>query len=1145
MKRMMTVAVSAAMAIGGVFAGWGAGVPVAANGQAKAVIVSNGNKASAEALKKYLDKITGATFGIVERAADAKAGSVIELKVAPVEGLSNDDRGKQGYRLKTAGSALTLTSPTADGLSNAVYGFLNDWLKVRFYSPTVEVVPENRDLTVPEIDETVKPSFAIRGYVYNPGYSHDNWRKNRGGSLLAGYNLSATHSFYTYIPPGKYFKDHPEWYPMNAKGKRYNDGNFPLCGTNAELAKELAKRLVATYDKQNPKDEHAKSFVPCAQGDGFAPCLCPECRKLVKQEGSESAPYILMLNRALEEANRTRPNLKVVTFAYFDTLFPPKNLEVNRNLYIHIVNSSLGVFMAGDNINRLDEAPGQDQYLRAMKAWARKFKGQTDRMSMYEWDTPFDSSCLFLEWPNVLAHCRDIRTYYDLGCIYNINIEGGGRIAWGDLCHWVWMNLFWNAEQDPAALVKDFLNGYYGPKAAPFLSAYLDYVEEVRKDTWYPATTVRWSGHGEYLVAKFFTPEVRGKMKALMDQAVKAAATETDGAYLKRVTTTYNALVPQMFLIADQVKPFAMAKDPATGKRWFLRGGNPENIKFIDPILAAVGELKIQPWNNLVSKDRYSASFGAAVEELKSDKLELAVAPHMRGGIVSATYRGKELFANAGGEGHQDVVPGGTAYSVVRSDAVGIDLKAIIEPGQWTGEWGSLRFYRNLKLVGNTVRIDRTFEQKKGARVHLRANAAFGSKWTLAMPDPEAAVVTVQAGDTKKVIPLAAYAAAGNGSYDMINLAKAAGSDVQDLTLMVPEAADKTGYAEVPLSGDGPLSVRYGRGDGIAMEIASTCAGWAKVRIAPDAKKNAVVITLSGAPNKGIEKPETSVVVLPSVAFSVTDAARTSVAKPEAKVAGKPKVAPNVRVTGPNTGVNELDGAELVWIPAGKFLRGAPKAPCSPRDARPVREIELDGYWIYKHPVTFGEYRKVMEKAGKKANPVDFGHPYADGTMVLLSWNESQEYAELVGASLPTEAQWERAARGTFREPVRYPWGDAWEPDRVCCQELLEKGGVRPDQSFEIGKFPKGASTFGVEDLIGGSFEWVGDWYDADYYRTSPAKNPQGPETGRFKVLKGGDSNYGSDFAQIGFRMICLPDVRGWVKTQFRCAINAPGPDAR
>ena len=123
---------------------------------------------------------------------------------------------------------------------------------------------------------------------------------------------------------------------------------------------------------------------------------------------------------------------------------------------------------------------------------------------------------------------------------------------------------------------------------------------------------------------------------------------------------------------------------------------------------------------------------------------------------------------------------------------------------------------------------------------------------------------------------------------------------------------------------------------------------------------------------------------------------------------------------------------------------------------------------------------------------------------------------------------------------MRYPWGDNWEPERVACHELLEKSDYLSTDTFEIGKFPKGVSDFGVEEMIGCSFEWVNDWYDAGYYQVSPAKNPQGPDHGRFKVLKGGDSNFSCDFAQIGFRMICPPDVRGWTKTQFRCVINVP-----
>ena len=1119
-----------------------AAVPVAENGKAKATIVANGNEESAKELAKYLGKITGAEIPVAEK-RDGVSGAIIDLQVAPVATLSNDDRGKQGYRLKTDGNVFSLVSPTKDGLFNAVHGFLNDHLKVRFYTPTVEVVPPNRNLTIPDLDETQKPSFAVRGYVYNPGYSRENWRKVRGGSLFAGYNVGASHSFYNVMPPAKYFKDHPDWYPMNAEGKRFQDGNMPLCGTNAELPKELAKRLVAIYDKQNPKDEYTKCFVSCAQGDGFTPCLCPECRKLVKAEGSESAPYILMLNRALEIAVKERPQLRVFTFAYFDTLFPPEKMEVHPHLFIHIVNSSIGHFMAGDNINGLEEAPGQEQYLRAMKAWAAKFKGQTDRMSMYEWDSPFVQNNLFLPWPNTVAHCEDIKTYYKLGCIYNINIEGGGTVARTELCHWVWMNLFWNAEQDQFALIDDFLNGYYGPKAAPYLREYLDYLEEVRKDTWYPATTVRWSGWGEYLVAKFFTPEVRVKMKAILDNALAAAAKDSDPEYLKRTEKSVNALIPQMFLTSEREKPFAFTKDPTTGEKWFIRGGNPDNVKFIEPIVAASGSLRFQAYNNDIVKGGYSQTYGDKVEELKSDKLEVAVAPHIRAAVVSVKYRGKELLANRDAEGIRSEIPASAAWYEKEKKADELSFLAKLQPHQWASEWGTLTFERNIALSGDTLKIEREFKQRKKCKMHLRANAAFGERFTLAMPDVEAGVVTVEAGAVKKAIPLAAYAHVGNGAINMVNVAKAAGSDVQDVNLMVPEAADKSGTAEVPVAGEGDLIVRFGRGDGIAVEIKTTCKGWKKVTIVPDAKKGHVVITLKGAPNAGIEKPETEKVELPEIAFRVKDVGekvegrRSEV---EQRNTSDSIVKAKIRRTGENTAINELDGAEMVWIPAGKFQRGAKKGPWSPRDGRPVREIELDGFWMYKHPVTFGEYKKVMEAGGKKVNPVDFGKQYTDNQMVLLSWNESEEYAKLVGAALPTEAQWERAARGNHKDAVRYPWGDNWEPERVACHELLEKSDYLSTDTFEIGKFPKGVSDFGVEEMIGCSFEWVNDWYDAGYYQVSPAKNPQGPDHGRFKVLKGGDSNFSCDFAQIGFRMICPPDVRGWTKTQFRCVINVP-----
>jgi len=223
--------------------------------------------------------------------------------------------------------------------------------------------------------------------------------------------------------------------------------------------------------------------------------------------------------------------------------------------------------------------------------------------------------------------------------------------------------------------------------------------------------------------------------------------------------------------------------------------------------------------------------------------------------------------------------------------------------------------------------------------------------------------------------------------------------------------------------------------------------------------------------------------------------------KPAAEI-----VRPKIKETGERTGINAIDGAELVWVPAGKFLRGS-KPGVGGSDERPQREIELDGYWIYKYPVTFGQFKQYLAATGKPMPAMPWGQAMMldrtvseDRYPALLSWYEAAEYARWAAAALPTEAQWEKAARGT--DGREYPWGDKWDPEKaVGLERTVERfqQGMAP-----VGSSPTGVSPFGAHDMAGNVWEWVRDWYNHDYYKNSPAQNPTGPETGVNKVLRGG-----------------------------------------
>jgi eukaryotic-like serine/threonine-protein kinase len=202
------------------------------------------------------------------------------------------------------------------------------------------------------------------------------------------------------------------------------------------------------------------------------------------------------------------------------------------------------------------------------------------------------------------------------------------------------------------------------------------------------------------------------------------------------------------------------------------------------------------------------------------------------------------------------------------------------------------------------------------------------------------------------------------------------------------------------------------------------------------------------------------------------------------------------------TQVSTKDGMAMILIPAGDFKMGNNQGKQS---EKPEHTVYLDSYWIDRIEVTNAMYQKCVE-AGKCSEPYGVSSDtiedyynntqYADYPVVWVNWVQAEAYCKWAGRRLPTEAEWEKAARGT--DGRSYPWGN--EP--VDKTRVLING--RMVTMSAGGSFPAGASPYGVMDMAGNANEWVADWYSPEYYKESPEKYPLGPRSGEEKVLRGG-----------------------------------------
>jgi len=189
------------------------------------------------------------------------------------------------------------------------------------------------------------------------------------------------------------------------------------------------------------------------------------------------------------------------------------------------------------------------------------------------------------------------------------------------------------------------------------------------------------------------------------------------------------------------------------------------------------------------------------------------------------------------------------------------------------------------------------------------------------------------------------------------------------------------------------------------------------------------------------------------------------------------------------------DGAEMVLIPAGEFIMGSKDY----NNGKPQRRVYLDAYYIDVYPVTVAQYRRFCKET-KREMPSSPSWGWIDNhPIVNVSWNDAKAYCDWAGKRLPTEAEWEKSARGT--DGRKYPWENEWDARKCRCSRNNwgDAGSTSP-----VGSFPQGISPYGVYDMAGNVWEWCNDWYNDNYYKVAPLRNPKGPKGGNWRVLRGG-----------------------------------------
>jgi len=451
---------------------------LASSGRAAAgIFISTGASAperhAARELADHLQQITSAPFAVTETDGPLPASAILvgpgtnAARLFP--GVPWDELGPEEFVIRTSGQRLLLAGGRPRGTLYAAYRFLHEPCGVRWWTPWATHVPRRDPLAIPPLNLRAQPAFEARDPFWFAAFDRD-WAvrnlsnsqhsridEDRGGRIVyRGF----VHTFFPLVPPDPHFASHPEWYSL-IQGKRTAQ-RAQLCLSNPSL-----RDFVASQVRQWLRETPDARIVSISQNDWHGQCQCDACQAIDKAEGTPAGSLLDFINDIAARIEPDHPDVAIDTLAYQYTRKAPLNLRPRPNVIIRLCSIECNFAEALD-------APSNADFARDIRDWSRICR------RLYVWDYTTDFAHYlqphpnwFVLGPNVrFFHEHHVRGLFEQGAYQS----HGAEMA--ELRAWVLAQLMWNPYQDDQKLIQEFLEGYYGKPAAPFIRQYLELMSE-------------------------------------------------------------------------------------------------------------------------------------------------------------------------------------------------------------------------------------------------------------------------------------------------------------------------------------------------------------------------------------------------------------------------------------------------------------------------------------------------------------------------------------------------------------------------------------------------------------------------------------------------------------------------------------------